>query len=126
MENPSLDPGGIEYEADPRHHAIVIEEFGLGDGATVSTPLGPEEQKAGVTEPGVPLEAGEATRYRALVARMNYLAMDLPDIMIGVKEAAKRMSAPCAPDWKLLKRIGRYLKLVPRAIQVFVWQDEPA
>ena len=77
------------------------------------------------TEPVEPLEAGEATRYRALVARLNYLALDRPDIMFGVKEAAKRMSAPCAPDWKLLKRIGRYLRLVPRAVQVFVWQDDP-
>ena len=61
----------------------------------------------------------------ALVARINDLALDRPDIQFGVKEAAKRMSAPCAPDWKLLKRIGRYLKLVPRAVQVYVWQDEP-
>ena len=36
------------------------------------------------------------------------------------------MSAPCAPDWKLLKRIGRYLNLVPRAVQVCVWQRDPA
>ena len=104
--------GGIEYEADARHHTIVIEELGLANGGTVSTPYGPEEARVS-DEPGEPLEAGEATRYRALVARLNYLALDRPDIQFGVKEAAKRMSAPCAPDWKLLKRIGRYLKLVP-------------
>ena len=76
-------------------------------------------------EAGEPLEAGEATRYRALVARLNYLALDRPDIQFGVKEAAKRMSAPRAPDMKLLKRLGRYLKGVPRAVLVFVWQDAP-
>ena len=91
----------------------------------MSTPYGPEEARVSDV-PGEPLNAGEATRYRALVARLNYLALDRPDIMFGVKEAAKRMSAPSAPDWTLLKRIGRYLRLVPRAVQVFVWQREPA
>ena len=90
----------------------------------MSAPYGPEEQRI-LSESGEPLEAGEATRYRALVARLNYLALDRPDIQFGVKEAAKRMSAPCTQDWKLLKRIGRYLRLVPRAIQVFVWQNDP-
>ena len=67
------------------------------DGATpVSTPYGPEEQRV-PEEPGLPLEAGEATRYRALVARLNYLALDRPDIQFAVKDAAKRMSAPRAP-----------------------------
>ena len=57
---------------------------------------------------------------------MKYFALDRPDIQYAVKEAAKRMSAPCVPDWKLLKRLGRYLRRYPRAVQVFVWQDEPA
>ena len=35
------------------------------------------------------------------------------------------MSAPCTQDWKLLKRLGRYLLLAPRVVQVFVWQDDP-
>ena len=93
--------------------------------STVSIPYGPEEHKA-ATEPGEPVEAGEATRYRALVARLNYLALDRPDIQYAVKEAAKWMSAPCAPHWKLLRRLGRYLKGAPTAAQVFVWQDDPA
>ena len=103
--NAALDHGGIEYEADARHHTIVIEELGLSDCGTVSTPYGPEEAKVS-DEPGEPLEAGEATRYRALVARLNYLALDRPDIQFGVKDAAKEMSAPSAPGWKLLKRLG--------------------
>ena len=88
---------GVEYEADARHHAIVLEELHLNDGgATVSTPYGPEEQKV-PEESGEPPEAGEATRYRAIVARLNYLALDRPAIQYAVKEAAKWMSAPCAP-----------------------------
>lgn len=35
---------GIEYEADARHQAIVVEELGLNDCKAVSTPYGPDEQ----------------------------------------------------------------------------------
>ena len=77
-------------------------------------------------ESGAPLEAGEATRYRAIVARLNYLALDRPDRDFAVKEAAKKTSAPCAPDLQLRKRICRYLKGAPRAVQAFVWQNEPS
>ena len=35
------------------------------------------------------------------------------------------MSAPRAPDMQLLKRLGRYLKGAPRAVQLFRWQDAP-
>ena len=85
-----------------------------------------QRRKKCATESGEPLQAGEATRYRAIVARLNYLALDLPDIQFAVKEAAKNMSAPTTPDWRLLKRLGRYLKGAPRAVQKFVWQDDPS
>ena len=48
------------------------------------------------------------------------------DIQHDVNGVVKRMSAPCAPDWGLLKVLGRYLKGAPRAVQVFIWQDRPA
>ena len=75
------------------------------------------------TEPGEPLQAEEATRYRARVARLNDLALHRPDVQYAVKEAAKLMSAPCAHGWKLLTRLGRYLVGAPSAVQAFVWQD---
>ena len=66
------------------------------------------------------------THYKSIVARANYLAADRPDIQYAVKGAAKRMSAPNAPDMQLLKRLGRYLKGAPGAVQLFVWQEQPA
>ena len=56
------------------------------------------------TEPGGPLQGEEATHFKAFEARLNYLALDRPDIQYALKEAAKRMSAPCVPDRKRLKR----------------------
>ena len=35
---------GIEYEADPRHKQVIIDELGLGDCKAVTTPFGPQEQ----------------------------------------------------------------------------------
>ena len=74
-----------------------MDQLGLSDGSSVSTPYGPEEHKLGAGE-GQELGPEEATRYRALVARLNYLAMDRADIQFAVKESAKRMSTPREPD----------------------------
>lgn len=45
------------------------------------------------------LDASEAMRYRAITARLNYLAPDRPDIQYAVKEAARSMSKPLAGHW---------------------------
>jgi hypothetical protein len=140
----SWNAWGIGYEADPRHAEIVIENLGLQDAKSVTTPgsrddvaraqrengesytqlpeaidgsMIPEE-----VEEGKLLEGSEATRYRALCARLNYLAQDRPDIRYPSKEASKWMAKPAEGHWHLLKRIGRYLKGTPRLVQRFLWQ----
>ena len=42
----------------------------------------------------------EATKYRALAARANYLAADRTDIMYAVKEICRSMAAPTRGAWK--------------------------
>ena len=116
---------GIEYEADERHSALVIKELELEGAKPVSTPYGPEEHKPLENMEVTPLDTKEASRYRAIVARLNYLAQDRPDLQYAVKEACKRMSAPTAQDWPALRRIGRYLVGAPRAVQLMAWQEEP-
>ena len=68
------------------------------------------------------LPASEATRYRAIGARCNYLQPDRPDIQYAVKEVCRLMSRPTARAWELLKRVGRYLKGCPRLIWMYKWQ----
>ena len=46
----------------------------------------------------------QAIRYRAIVARANYLSPDRPDIAYAVKEFARSMSAPTKGDWERLCR----------------------
>ena len=83
---------GIKYEADQRHADIIVHKLGY------------EENSNGVVTPGERREAreyneeeemprAEATMYRALVARANYLAQDRSDIAFAVKE----LCAECRP-----------------------------
>ena len=80
------------------------------------------------TKPWEELEmnAAEATQYRAVVARCNFLSVDRPDIQFASKECSRCMSSPKNGDWEALKRLGRYLLSRPRVVHMFRWQDEPA
>ena len=72
-----------------------------------------------------PLEPREASLYRAIVARINFLASDRSDVQFASKECSRRMSNPREMDWSVVKRIGRYLAGRPRAVTWFHWQDLP-
>ena len=115
---------GIEYEADPRHRQVIIRELGLEGCTPVTTPFGPQEQGS-LQDEGELLSGPEATKFRAIVARLNYLAADRPDIQWATKEVSKRMANPRKPDWQLLKRLGRYLAGSARAVQTLEWQQGP-
>ena len=67
----------------------------------------------------------DATMYRALVARANYLAQDRADICFAVKELCKKMSNPEQSDWESLKRLGRYLLNKTRLIVRYEYQPMP-
>ena len=114
---------GIEYEADSRHADLVIRELGLESAKAVTTP-GTSETSAEETarEDSPLLGSREATSYRALAARLNYLAADRVDLQFATKCVAKHMSAPREHDWIALKRVGRYLRGSPRLIQMFEFQ----
>ena len=70
------------------------------------------------------LSSEQATRYRGITARLNYLAADRPDIQFSVKEVCRDMSTPSAGSWRKLERIGRYLVGCPRLIWRFDLQHE--
>ena len=68
------------------------------------------------------LPADQATLYRSVAARANYLAQDRPDLMYGAKEVCRFMAKPTVGAWKALKRLGRYLIKVPRRVLMYNWQ----
>ncbi len=112
---------GIEYEPDPRHAELIVEELNLQNAKSVMT-LGEKM----TNEESPKLSATDVTRYRSICARTNYLAQDRADITYIAKELCRRMSNPTEADWQAMKRMGRYLKGRPRMIQYFGWQAEGA
>ena len=60
------------------------------------------------------MEAAQATTYRRAAARVNYMALDRPDLSFAAKEASRGMASPTQGDVFNMKRIFRYLKRDPR------------
>ena len=100
-----VTPQGWEYEADQRHADLIIQETGASDKSTLSHPGGDKkvlEEEGDSKE----LTGSEATRFRAVAARANYLSADRPDIQYAVKEVCRRMAKPVEGDWQKLARLG--------------------
>ena len=113
---------GINYEADPRHAEIIVQQLGLGGkAATVTTP-GTRQEAIG-QEDDEELNQEDAKQYRRLAARASFLAQHRPDIQYSVQEIARIVSRPTRKAWQLLKIRGRYLKLKTRDVIRYMWQQ---
>ena len=111
---------GITYEADQRHAEIVIKEMNMKKANAVSTPSVPEpseEANSRLSSPDITKDEG------GLVARVNYLSLDRPDLQFAAKTASQHMAQPKVCDWAKIKRIARYLVKASRAVQKFAWQE---
>ena len=117
----SWKDGVLTYEADPKHAELVWEGMGLDPESKglhkpcVKETVGEVEDD----ETNSPLSPKEATEFRALAARANYLAMDRPDVQFAVKEACRDMAAPTRASWQKVKRIARFLLEFPRLVWRF-------
>ena len=65
----------------------------------------------------------EATDFRSLSARANYLALDRPDIAYATKELCREFSRPTRKSLEKLKRLVRYLVHKPRLVWKYLWQQ---
>ena len=114
--------GGIDYEADPRHAELIVQELKLQESKEVVTP-GIEEEMATPTSDRL-LDSSHTSRYKSIVARANYLSADRPEIQYATKECARKMSKPTEGDWMKLKRLRRFLRGHPRTTLHYRRQDE--
>ena len=116
---------GWEYEADQRHADLIVQETGAASMIGLTHPGGDKKliEEEGLTKE---LVGSEATRFRAVAARTNYLSADRPDIQYAVKDICRRMAKPAVGDWQKLIRLGRYLKRSPRCVLEYKWQDRCA
>lgn len=111
---------GWQLEADPRHAEIIIEQLGVGGGRPVITP-GIEDDDD--ENPEVDIEGADATRFRGVAARCNYLAFDRPDLQFATKEVCREMSKPTTGSLRRLKRIAQYLCDKPRLVWEYDMQS---
>ena len=72
------------------------------------------------------LSGEQATTFRALSARGNYLSQDRVDTSYSTKELCREFAAPANSSFTKLKRISRFLVGAPRLVYEYKWShDEP-
>ena len=71
------------------------------------------------------LSPAEATSFRALSARANYLAQDRPDISFATKELCREFAVPNQQSHLKLKRVVRYLIGLPRLVYYYDFLEDP-
>ena len=109
-------PEAWEYEADQRRSDMIVLETGAAKMSSLARPGGGTPTMA-EEEASEDLAGAEATWFRAVVDRANWLAGDRPDIQYAVKEICRNMAKPVRGDLQKLVRPGRCLKGAPRCVQ---------
>ena len=114
---------GIMYDPDTKHCQRIVKTLNLQQAKTVGS-LAVKENEIGVQRGECSWESiqkdqtrwestdehlGEekARVYRSTVARLNYWAVDRPDLQHAVRVCSKAAAKPTADDWLKLKRVGR-------------------
>ena len=115
---------GIEFEADPKHRQILLEHFGFTEESGAAAFNGSREAKEETEEEEGAMEKSEATEFRGMVARLNYLAQDSPDLQYPSKEVSREMARPKVGAWKKLKKVVRYLLGRKAVVWQYRWQEE--
>eukprot|EP00972_Heterocapsa_arctica_P061932 9129287-Heterocapsa_arctica.AAC.1 len=84
---------GVMMEADPRQVKEVIKSLGLEAAKAVATPCAMSRDEDKIAKAGSDLkcEGENATTYRAVAARFNYLSSDRPDIRYATTRACAAM-----------------------------------
>ena len=82
-------------EADPKHRQLVLEQMGLdGNNATPLNDNGILQKDFDQGDDAEKLLSPDATAYRALAARVNFLAQDSPNMQFPAQELSRDMASP--------------------------------
>ena len=103
---------------------MILEHFGLDSDCKKLTYNGDKDTKEEDWE-WEPVPKEEATSFRALAARFNFLSQDCPDLQFPIKQCSRDMANPLRGSWKKMKKIARYLLAREKIVWDFKWQEEP-
>ena len=109
-------------EGDDKHVQRLQEEWDMQTCSVVSTPYVKPTQASGASA-CKELPPKEATLFRRAAARVNYIALDRPDLSFASRVAASKMSTPKEGDDLLIKWIIRYLQGKPRVAIHYGFQE---
>ena len=98
----------IRISPDPRHVKDIIEELGLEGAKLADTPM-IVSQSSKKDSDSRALSMRDATLYRRLVAKLNFLAVDRPDVLYAASTMGSQASNPKDADMVRLKRVERFL-----------------
>ena len=115
---------GLGVRPDRRHVRSLLRELGMETCRSVSTPLSPTVEKEGDRSDRPEVSPEFATKHRAAVARVVYLALDRLDLGVAAAELAKTMAIPREGDTERLKRVARYFHGNPDYMQWYPLQAE--
>ena len=118
---------GLEYEPDQRHAEKIISELDLKTYKSVSTPRVQESVSAtrAIMVESAEMDDKEARQFRALAARLNYLARDRPDLLFASTCICKNIARPRNEDWLAMKRVGPNLKRSDENGAAIPWTATP-
>ena len=91
---------------------------------SISTPLCATVEKEGNRSDRPEVSAELATKHRATVARVVYLAQDRLDLGVAAVELAKNMANPREGNDERLQRVARYLHGHPDYMQWYPFQEK--
>lgn len=112
---------GYDFEADPRHAELVVQQTLASPGRAAVTPGLDEKEKE--EEEDKALQGDSVKLFRSIAARCNYLSQDKPELRFPVQEICKEMASPTAGSWRQLVRIAEFLKGRPRLVWCYASQD---
>jgi hypothetical protein len=114
---------GYEYEADPKHREKILEAFGLEENSKELTVTGRASDSPSEESSDVELVGADASSFRAVAARLNYLAQDSPEVQFAAKEVCRQMARPTVESWQKLKVVARFLLGRRAVVWQYRWQD---
>ena len=113
---------GLSVRPDRRRVRSLLRELGMETCRSISTPLCATAEKEGRKSKWVSAEL--ATKHRAAVARVVFLAQDRLDLGVAAVELAKTMAILRERDDERLRRVARYLHGHPDYLQWYPFQED--
>ena len=110
---------GYNWAGDEKHVKILTEELGPQGANGVAVPLGREDRPSPTTDQITDDDQClsndvDAKLYRRGAARINYMALDRPNLGFAANMLSRQMARPRKGGELLLKRMVRYLVSHPK------------